>query len=92
MDSTKLPKLEDRTIFEKIVFVLEIILSIAVIILSILDLADVLTITNVITNFLLGSIFFLKFIECKKYNRVQAYLSLVTSLFIFLLGFSNLFI
>ena len=86
MYSTKLPKLEDRTIFEKIVFVLEIILSIAVIILSILDLADVLSISNIILNFLLGSTFFLKFIECKKHNKVQAYLSLVTSLFIFLLG------
>lgn len=93
MASTKHSKVEYKTTFEKILFVLQIILSIAVIILSSLELSDILTLVDGITEILMAGIFFIIFIQYRKYNKLKSYLSLAISLFLFLIfGISNIFI
>lgn len=93
MKHTKLPNLSDRTIFEKMLFVLQIIICVLVIIAAILELTNVWNSANEVSQPLLGCMFFVLFLEYRKYNTIQAYFSLVISIIIisiFILEFCNI--
>lgn len=82
MKYTEIPKLKDRTMFEKILFALQIILSISVIITASLELTNTWSLAKDISQPLLGSMFFVVFLEYRKYNKLQSYFSLAVSIFI----------
>ncbi|MBZ0312423.1 hypothetical protein K7185_08050 [Clostridium butyricum] len=83
MKYTELPKVKYRAMFEKILFVLRIILSISVITTASLELTNILNSTNNISQPLLGCMFFVMFLEYRNYNKLQSCLSLATSIFLF---------
>ncbi|MDU5723817.1 hypothetical protein [Clostridium butyricum] len=95
MKYTELPKLEDRTMYEKMLFVFRIILSIAVIITAIVEITNLLNWVKNVSQLLLGGMFFVMFLEYRKYNTLQACLSLVISIFIisiFVIDYYNILI
>lgn len=81
MKNTELPKLKDRTTFEKILFGFRIILSISVITTATLQLANILNWKNNVSQILIGFMFFVMFLEYRKHNTLLAYLNLGTSIF-----------
>ena len=95
MKSDEIPNLENRTTFEKILFAFKVTLSISVIITGILELTNTLKLVNNLSQFLLGCMFFVMFLEHRKYNMLQSCLSLLTTIFIisiFVIDYYNILI
>lgn len=79
----QMPKWKERSIFEKGLTVLGLILSISVIILSVLSLAGTWQGTINIVEPLLGLLMLIQTLQFWKYNKTVAIFSLFVALFIF---------
>ena len=71
--SNDLPKWKDKTSSEKILSALGYIISAIVIILSGLNLSDILPYTMDIIEPLLGIMMFIYFLQYRKYNKLLTY-------------------
>lgn len=79
MKFNNLPKLNERTKFEKILFIVQIVLSILVIITALFEIINIFTFAKGVSQILLACMFFVMFLEYRNYNTFQSYLSLAVS-------------
>ena len=90
MKSDNLPLWKEKSIFQKLLSVIKIIILINIIILSLLRIKDVWENAQDVVQPLLGTMCLIQALEYRKYNKKIAIFSMLVAVFIFSLYISVL--
>lgn len=90
INKERLPLWKDRSKAQKVLFVLQIFLSVVIIILVLIQIFSKFSMLNIIEP-IFGLTMFLLFLQNKKYNKVISYTYLGVSIFVFIISVAVIF-
>ena len=86
MKNRKLKIWKERSLISKLLTILGVVISTAVIIIGLLDFVGVRRTSINVFGPLLGALMLIQWFQYRKYNQFIAYLSLVAAIFIFIVS------